>query len=327
MRYRNLGKHGLKVSEISLGTMFYGSKVDKEAALLCLKEAIDQGINHIDSADLYGLIDDIQIDSKKRIRAEAIIGEFLKDYNRDDYVISSKVFTKMRESINSGGLNRKHIREGIQDSLKQLQTDFLDIYYCHRPDPSTPLEETIRVMTDLIEEGLVHYWGTSRWSASLVERAIGLSKYLGLIPPSIEQPKYNFFERSLEVDLLEVAKYHGLGLIAYQPLAGGILTGKYIRDIPNTSRAAKSKYQMGMLEQFGENVSKLIPIADSLEIPLNQFAIAWALRHQEITSVITGASKADHVKNNCEASGIELSSEIIDQIDEVLKNKLQSSYR
>ena len=327
MKYRNLGKHGLKVSEISLGTMFHGSKVSKESALLCLKEAVDQGINHIDNADLYGLIDDIQIDAKKRIRAESIVGEFLKDYNREDYVISSKVYTRMRQSVNSGGLSRKHIREGIQDSLNHLQTDFLDIYYCHRPDLTTPLEETIRVMTDLIEEGLVHYWGTSRWPSTLVERAIGLSKNLGLIPPSVEQPKYNFFERSLEVDLLEIAKYHGFGLIAYQPLSGGILTGKYLENIPKTSRAAKSKYQMGMLEQFGESVSQLVPIADSLEIPINQFAIAWTLRHQEISSVIIGASKPKHVKDNAEASGVELTQETLEQIEEVLKNKLRSSYR
>jgi aryl-alcohol dehydrogenase-like predicted oxidoreductase len=327
MKYRNVGKHGLKVSEISLGTMYHGSKVIKEKALQCLKEAYNQGINHIDNADRYGIYDDIIMDFEKRIRAEAIVGEFLKDYKREDFVISSKVWFKMRSNVNSGGLSRKHIREGILDSLKHLQTDYLDIYYCHRPDPTTPLEETISVMTNLIDEGLIHYWGTSRWPAPLIERAIGLAKNLGLYPPNVEQPKYHLFERYIEVDILEQAKYHGLGLIAYQPLAGGVLTGKYLKKVPNDSRAAQSKYQSGMLGQYGEKVSQLTPIAESLDIPLNQLAIAWTLRKSEISSIITGASKPKQVKSNAEASEISLTKEILDKIEELIDNKPVSLYR
>ena len=298
MKYRNLGKHGLKVSEISLGTMYYGSKVKKEDAIKCLEEAHNQSINHIDNADRYGLFDDIEMDFDKRLRAEAIVGEFLRNYSREDFVISSKVWYKMRDGVNSGGLSRKHIREGILESLKFLQTDYLDIYYCHRPDLTTPLEETISVMTNLIEEGLILYWGTSRWPTYLVERAIGLAKKLGLQAPHVEQPKYNLFERYMEVELSEVAKYHGLGLIAYQPLSGGVLSGKYLKSIPKTSRAAQSRYQVGMIDQFGDKVSEIIPIAESLELPLNQFAIAWVLQHPEISSTIIGASKPDHIKSN-----------------------------
>lgn len=327
MKYRNIGKHGMKVSEISIGTMYHGSKVSKENALKCLKEAHNQGINHIDNADRYGLFDDIKMEFSERIRSESIVGEFLQDYNRDDFVISSKVWYKMRGSVNSGGLNRKHIREGIQDSLKHLQTDFLDIYYCHRPDPTTPLVETISTMTSLIDEGIINYWGTSRWPATLIERAIGIANNLGLQPPNVEQPKYNLFERYLEVDILEIADFHGLGLIAYQPLAGGVLTGKYLEKIPKISRAAKSHYQTGMLEQFGEKVKELVPIAESLEIPLNQFAIAWALQKPQISSVIIGASKPEQVKSNIGASGITLNQETLEKIDEALNNKPRTNYR
>ncbi|NHJ84698.1 MAG: aldo/keto reductase [Asgard group archaeon] len=327
MKYRNLGKHGIKVSEISLGTMYYGSKVSKEDALKCLAEANNQGINHIDCADRYGLYDDIVMDFKDRIRAETIVGEFLTDYNRDDFVLSSKVWYKMRDSVNSGGLSRKHIREGIRDSLKQMKTDYLDIYYCHRPDPTTPLEETISIMTNLVDEGQIHYWGTSRWPAYLIERAIGLAKNFGLQPPAVEQPKYHLFERYMEVEISELASTHGLGVIAYQPLAGGVLTGKYLESIPKTSRAAKSHYQAEMIKLYGERVSELIPLAKSLDLPLNQFAIAWVLQNPQISSVIIGGSKIDHIKSNTLASGIEFSKEILTNIDEVLQNKLTSFYR
>lgn len=327
MKYRKVGKHGIKVSEISIGTMYHGSKVKKENALKCLEEAYNQGINHIDNADRYGLFDDIEMEFEKRVRAEAIVGEFLKDYNREDFVISSKVLFKMRESVNSGGLSRKHIKEGIQDSLKHLQMDYLDIYYCHRPDPTTPLEETISTMTNLIDEGLIHYWGTSRWSAALIERAIGLAKNLGMYPPHVEQPKYHLFERYIEVDILEQASYHGLGLIAYQPLAGGVLTGKYLEKIPKSSRAAQSNYQAGMLEQYGNKVSQLLTIAESLDVPLNQLAIAWTIRRSEISSIITGASKPEQVESNAKASDISLTNEILDKIEELINNKPTSSYR
>ncbi|NHJ49889.1 MAG: aldo/keto reductase [Asgard group archaeon] len=327
MKYRNLGKHGVKVSEISLGTMYHGSKVKKEKALQCLNEAHNQGINHIDNADRYGLFDDIQMDFEKRIRAEAIVGEFLKEHSRDDFVISSKVWFKIRSSINSGGLSRKHVREGILDSLKYLQTDYLDIYYCHRPDPSTPLEETISAMTNLIDEGLIHYWGTSRWPATLIERAIGLAKNRGLYAPHVEQPKYHLFERYIEVDILEQAKAHGLGLIAYQPLAGGVITGKYLEKVPKTSRAAQSNYQAGMLKQYGDKVSQLVPIADSLDIPLNQLAIAWTLRQLEISSIIIGASKPEHVKSNADAVNVNLTPEILEEIENLIQNKPRTSYR
>ncbi|NHJ40065.1 MAG: aldo/keto reductase [Asgard group archaeon] len=327
MKYRKVGKHGIKVSEISIGTMYHGSKVKKENVLKCLEEAYNQGINHIDNADRYGLFDDIEMEFEKRVRAEAIVGEFLKDYNREDFVISSKVLFKMRESVNSGGLSRKHIKEGIQDSLKHLQMDYLDIYYCHRPDPTTPLEETISTMTNLIDEGLIHYWGTSRWPAALIERAIGLAKNLGMYPPHVEQPKYHLFERYIEVDILEQASYHGLGLIAYQPLAGGVLTGKYLEKIPKSSRAAQSNYQAGMLEQYGNKVSQLLTIAESLDVPLNQLAIAWTIRRSEISSIITGASKPEQVESNAKASDISLTNEILDKIEELINNKPTSSYR
>jgi aryl-alcohol dehydrogenase-like predicted oxidoreductase len=174
-----MGKWGLKLSEISIGSMYYVSYIPREAALNCLKEAVDQGINYLDSADRYGIFDS-ELPMEQQTRTELILGEFIKDYDRNDLVIGSKVWYQMNENNpNSGGLSRKHIREGLQESLQCLGTDYLDIYYCHRPDRETALEETILTMSNLIDHGDINYWGTSWWLLTLVERAIWMAKELG----------------------------------------------------------------------------------------------------------------------------------------------------
>lgn len=331
MKYRNLGKHGLKISEISLGTMHYGSYVKKDIALKCLKEAVDQGINYLDSADRYGVFDASGLESNEKIRAESILGDFLKDYNREDFVIGTKVWYKMKEDvITSGGLSRKHIREGIKDSLKHLQTDYVDIYYCHRPDRETPLEETIRVMSNLIDEGYINYWGTSWWPPTLVERTIGIAKNIGAYPPAVEEPPYHMRARFIETDLLEVASYHGLGLITFEALATGLLTGKYFNGEPTLRRKISQQERSDFDEitkQYTELISNLDEIVKELNTSISNLAIAWTLRHPEITSSLTGASKPEHIKMNAEACELSLSENIIKNIDELLNNSPKQYFR
>ncbi|MBU7036443.1 MAG: aldo/keto reductase [Theionarchaea archaeon] len=327
MKYRNLGRHGLKISEISVGTMFHGSYIPREDSTKVLAEALNQGINFIDCADRYGIFDS-ELDSDKRLRAEIILGEFLKDYDREDLVISSKVFYKMRESPNSGGLSRKHIREEINHSLEYLQTDYLDMYFCHRPDRDTPLEETIAVMSRLVDEGLIHYWGTSWWPPVMVERTIALAKEMGHHPPAVEQPPYHFNARFIETDLFDVANYHGLGITAFEALSGGFYTGKYINGVPEGSRGSKTHFvTQERLEARREQLQKLIEIASSLDIPLCQLALAWVLRRPEISSTIMGASRPEQVVVNAGASDVMLDHDILDQIEEVLGNKPVSQFR
>lgn len=325
-----MGKYGLKLSEISIGTMYHGSYIKKEAALACLKEALNQGINFIDSADRYGIMDS-ELPINKRTRAEIILGEFLKDYERDDIVISSKVFKQLRKSVNSGGLSRKHIIESIKASLKYLQTEFLDIYFCHRPDRSTPLEETIRTMTNLIEDGLVHYWGTSWWPPFLVERTIGIAKESGLIPPAVEEPPYHFNSRFIEVELFDVANFHGLGITAFEALSSGLYTGKYLENIPEDSRFAideiKKNIPHDLLEKRRVQILKLMEIANLIDVPLSQLALAWVLRNPEISSTIMGASKPEQVIENSTASEISLDTETIERIENILDNKPTTPYR
>ncbi|MFX1255354.1 MAG: aldo/keto reductase [Promethearchaeota archaeon] len=320
MKYRKLGRHGVKISEISMGTMFYGSYVSKQTGINCLNEAVNQGINHIDTADLYGVVDEIDMKGKKRIRAESIVGDFLKDHDRTDLVISTKVWFKMRDSVNSGGLSRKHIREGIRDSLSQLKTDYLDIYYCHRPDLDTPLEETITTMSNLIDDGLINYWGTSRWSNALIERTIGIAKELGCYPPHVEQSRYNFSEREIEKELIDLASYNGIGLITYGTLAGGIYTGKYLDNIPNDSRLAKTPryYPKDQIDLHHSKLPQLIDLANSLELSITQLAFAWVLRHSEITSILTSATRIEHITSNVKACEVTISKNIIEQIDDIM---------
>lgn len=330
MKYRKMGKHGIKLSEISIGTMYHGSYIKKEAAMACLTEALNQGINFIDCADRYGIMDsELPID--QRTRAEIILGEFLLDQNRDDLVISTKVFKQLRESPNSGGLSRKHIKESIHDSLKYLQTDYVDIYFCHRPDRGTPLEETILTMTNLIEEGSVHYWGTSWWPPFLVERTIGIAKESGLIPPAVEEPPYHMNARFIEVELLDVAKYHGLGITAFEALSGGLYTGKYLNGFPRDSRfsidAIKKDLPKNLFEKRRIQLLKLLEVAGSIDIPLSQLALAWVLRKPEITSTIMGATKPEQVIENAAASEVKLNEEKLEMIEKILDNKPTTPFR
>ncbi|UCF59051.1 MAG: aldo/keto reductase [Candidatus Bathyarchaeota archaeon] len=319
------------VSEISLGTMYHGSYISKNRSQKILRAAIDEGINFIDCADRYGIYDS-DLDIEKCTQAEIILGEFLKQNKRDDLVISSKLWFQMRESVNSGGLNRKHIREGIQKSLKHLQTDYLDVYFCHRPDRATPLNETIATMSTLVDEGLIHYWGTSWWPPYLIERTIGIAKELGYHTPSVEEPPYHMFGRFIEVELFDIASHHGMGIAAFEALAGGFLTGKYLQDIPKGSRADvidsfRESVQSERIKKRNEKIKALKDLAQSIDIPLSHLALAWVLRRPEISSTIMGASKPDQVVSNTAACDVSLDDDTLLRIEEILDNKPTSLFK
>ncbi len=314
MKYRKVGKSGLKISEIALGSwLTFGGSVEAEIANKCLTAAVEQGINFIDSAEIYA-----------HGEAEKVIGKWLQEgaIDRKNLVISSKVFWPMSEDINRWGLSRKNILNAIEGTLERLGVDYIDIYYMHRYDYTTPIKETIEVLDDLIRSGKVLYWGTSVWTAAQLERVNAVAKDLKAHRPIVEQPLYNMFNRFIELEIMSIVKTHGMGLTVWSPLAQGLLTGKYLEGIPKGSRGEKSESIKKLLTE--ENLSKLqqlAGIAEELGIKLNQLALAWILRRPEISAAIIGATKPEHVIENAQASDVVLSKDILARIDEILANE------
>jgi len=311
MRYRRLGDAGMKVSEVALGGwLTFGRTLDEEQVRAAVGAAVDAGINFIDLADVYA-----------RGEAERVFGRALADHRRQDLVISSKAYWPMSDNINDRGLSRKHLFESIEGSLKRLGTDYVDIYFCHRPDDQTPLEETVRAMDDLVRQGKVLYWGTSVWPASRIAAAVGTARGLAAHPPKSEQPRYNMLDRHVEPEILPTCAAHGVGVVVWSPLAEGILTGKYSEGIPPGSRAASDERLRRNLEQADvDRVAALSPIAEELGLEMSQLALAWCLRRPEVSSVITGAGKPEHVTVNAGASGVQLDDEVLERIEAVLDN-------
>jgi voltage-dependent potassium channel beta subunit len=316
MHYRRLGKSGLKVSEISLGSwLTFGSQLDEQNASRLIHAAYDAGVNFFDNADVYA-------DGQ----AEIIMGEAIKDLPREALVISSKVFWPTMPGPNGRGLSRKHIVESINASLRRLQLDYVDLYYCHRFDPDTPADEVVYTMTHLIEQGKILYWGTSEWSAAQISQACGIARQYNLIPPVMEQPQYNMFHRKrLETEIAPLAKELGIGLTTYSPLYFGILTGKYNDGIPEDSRAAMENTAWMndyLTPERLETVQILGEIAVELGISQAQLALAWILRRKEVSSVITGATKISQLEDNLAAADAValLTDDVLAQIDEILGN-------
>ena len=316
MHYRRLGKAGIKVSEISLGAwVTFGNQVDVETAKKILHRAFELGVNFFDNADVYA-----------NGEAERIMGEAIKGLPREELVISSKVFWPTMPGPNGRGLSRKHIVESIDASLKRLDIDYLDLYFCHRYDPDTPIEEIVYTMNMLIQQGKILYWGTSEWMPAQITRAFGVAEKHHLIPPTMEQPKYNMFHRRrVEVELAPLCKDLGLGLTTFSPLLYGILTGKYNQGIPKNSRATMEN--MTWMQDYITpdrigKVEKLGKVAERLGITTAQLAIAWLLRRKEVSSVITGASKLKHLEENLQAmDAVDLLTEdILDEIEMILDN-------
>lgn len=312
MHYRRLGNAGMKVSAVALGGWInYGEgKVPQENARQVVETAYDQGINFFDLADIYG-----------NGGAEKQMGDILNQYPRHTLVISTKVFWPMSDDVNDQGLSRKHIMESIDKSLQRLGTDYVDIYFCHRADPDTPLLETARAMNDLIQQGKVLYWGTSEWNATQIVEISELCERYHLHPPQVEQPQYSMLYRErVETEILPVTEPRGIGLVTWSPLAMGMLTGKYDDGVPDDTRFAREPWarENYMNDQNSARVRKLAPIATRLNISRPQLALAWILRHRSASSVIIGATRAPQVVDNAGAADVVLDEATIAEIETIL---------
>jgi voltage-dependent potassium channel beta subunit len=330
MEYRHLGKSGLEISTLSFGAwVTMGGQIDEETSYECMKIAYDAGVNFFDNAESYA-----------HGNAEVVMGNVIKKagWKRSDLVISTKIFWGGSQP-NQTGLSRKHIIEGARASLVRLQMDYVDLVFCHRPDIYTPIEETVRAMNYLIDQGLAFYWGTSEWTADQIMQAYSVARQYGLIPPTMEQPQYNMFTRQkVEHDYIRLYDEIGLGTTIWSPLASGMLTGKYNQGIPQGTRVTLAGYEW-LLETFEDetaaerikHVKQLIPLAENLGMSMAQLAIAWCMKNPHVSSVITGASKPQQVLENMQVVGFvdRLSADVMDRIEKILENKPQplSDYR
>jgi voltage-dependent potassium channel beta subunit len=314
MEYRRLGRSGLKVSEISLGSwLTYGGSVEARQAESVIDKAYELGINFFDTANVY-----------HRGAAEEVVGQALKKYSRDSYVLATKVFFPMGDGPNDKGLSRKHIMEQCEASLRRMKVDYIDLYQCHRYDPHTPLEETLRALDDLVTQGKALYVGVSEWSAVQIADAASTARELNLDRIVSNQPNYSMLQRYIEKDIVPVSEREGVGQVVFSPLAQGILTGKYKpgAPLPEGSRATDPKSNMFIQRILTEGnlqrVEKLLPIASEYGISLSQLALAWILRLPNISSCIIGASRPEQVEENVKASGVKLSEETLQAIEEIL---------
>lgn len=314
MKYRSLGKWGLKVSEIALGSWMTDVQTPEavDTAKKSVRRAYDLGVNFFDCADAYS-----------GGQAEIFLGKILKEFERSSFAVSSKVFFPTGNGVNDRGLSRKHIIEQIDKSLTNLQVDYLDLYFCHRYDESTPLEETLQAMSDLVAQGKVLYYGVSEWTPVQLTEALYLIKEMGLRPMSVIQPQYNMMDRYIEDEIMGICQKHGLGIVPFSPLSQGLLTGKYRKGqvIPEGSRAthqADRQINNLLTEDHLDKVERLIQVAEGLGTNLSVLALAWCLRKSQISSLITGASRPEQIENNIAASGFELSEEILTEIEQIL---------
>ncbi|MGD8376457.1 MAG: aldo/keto reductase [Acidobacteriota bacterium] len=323
MEYRRLGGSGLKLSALSFGSwVTFSFQVDTKLAERLMGLAYDRGVNFFDNAEVYA-------DGE----SEKIMGKALKKlgWRRDSYCLSSKVYWG-GDLPTQRGLHRKHIFEACDAALQRLQVDHLDLYFCHRPDVETPIEETVRAMDDLVRQGKVMYWGTSEWEAQQIQEAYGIARQHSMTPPSMEQPQYNMFERDrVERKFHRLYEAVGLGTTIWSPLASGILTGKYRDGVPEDSRMALPDYQwlkeMAVDSEAGkERIRKAVDlegIASELGISLTQMAIAWCLKNPNVSTVILGATKTEQLTENLDALDkvALLTDPVMERIESILGNK------
>ena len=322
MEYRRLGHSGLRLSALSFGSwVTFSNQVDDGKAKNLMKVAYDAGVNFFDNAETYASGD-----------SERIMGRALKKlgWGRDTFCVSSKVFWG-GDLPTQRGLNRKHVFDACHAALQRLQVDYLDLYFCHRPDLHTPIEETVRAMHDLVAQGKVMYWGASEWDARQLTEAFGVARALGLTPPVMEQPEYNIFHREkVEGDFLPLYDRFGLGTTIWSPLASGILTGKYRDGIPKDSRMNLKSYEWlrkSLESEKGKRkirlTNELQKVADDLGISLPRLAIAWCLKNPRVTTVILGASKPEQLHENLKALNdvALLDDAVMARIETIVENK------
>lgn len=313
MTYRNLGHCGLKVSSYSLGgwTTFGGSLKDFTSIRAMLRVAYEAGINFYDMADVYAMGE-----------AERLMGAALKDFPRHELVISSKVFWPMSEDVNDRGLSRKHIIESVNRSLSRIGSEYLDIYYCHRYDPETPVEETVRIMNDLIHHGKILYWGTSEWTYEQIQEAMNVCERGGYYRPVVEQPQYSLLARKkYETDTQKAVEQWNLGVTTWSPLASGMLTGKYDDGIQTDSRYSKLEW---LKDSFytSKNISRvreMKDLADKLNVSRAQLALAWVHSQETVSSVILGANSIEQLKENLGARELKLDDQIKSTLSRLFK--------
>ena len=325
MNYRRLGKSGLKLSELSYGSwVTFSFQLDESAAEDCMKVAYDAGVNFFDNAEVYA-------DGE----SEVIMGKVLQKmkWSRDTYSVSSKVYWGGEKPMQRG-LSRKHIHDACHAALKRLQVDYLDLFFCHRPDRHTPIEESGRAMDSLVKQGKVLYWGTSEWSADEIRAAYGVANQYNLEPPTTEQPQYNLFEREkLEREYLRLFDDEGLGTIIWSPLASGILTGKYAEGIPKGSRMELPEYgflrkrlESPIGQDMVEKTKQLVAFADDIGISLIHLALAWCLKNPNVSTVILGASNSDQLRDNLRAVDVaeKVTPEVMDKIEQIVQSRPES---
>jgi voltage-dependent potassium channel beta subunit len=322
MEYRRLGRSGLKLSCLSLGSwVTFSFQLDDKAAMTLMQKAFDAGINFFDNAEVYAAGE-----------SERIMGRSLKKlgWTRDSYCVSSKAYWG-GELPTQRGLHRKHIHDACHAALGRLQVDYLDLFFCHRPDLETPIEETVRAMHDLVQQGKVLYWGTSEWSAQQIQQAYGCARQFGLTPPTMEQPQYNMLHRDrVEREYHRLYTEIGLGTTIWSPLASGLLTGKYRDGIPEDSRMALPDYRW-LRERIEteegraqiEKAEVLARIADELRMSRAQLAIAWCLKNTSVSTVILGASRVQQLEENLASLDklALLDDAVMDMIESVVQNR------
>jgi aryl-alcohol dehydrogenase-like predicted oxidoreductase len=314
MRYRQLGDSDLKVSEISLGSwLTYGGGVGDESARACVEAAFEAGINFVDTANVYA-----------RGGAEDFLGDVLQSRPRDSYVLATKLYFPMDDTGENQGLSRRQVEKQIDDSLRRLRTDYVDLYQCHRYDRSTPLEETMAALSDVVSSGKARYLGFSEWSAPQIQAALDLSREEGYAKFVSSQPQYSMLHREPENEVFPLCKANGISQIVWSPLAQGALTGKYKPGQPLPEGTRATSEQMGSMmgnwldDEVLETVQQLVPVAERLGITMAQLALAWVLREENVASAIVGASRPEQVHDNASASGIELDAETLAEIDGIL---------
>jgi aryl-alcohol dehydrogenase-like predicted oxidoreductase len=309
MEYRQLGDSDIEVSEISLGSwLTYGGGVEQDQTEACTRAAFDAGINFFDTSNIYGVG-----------AAETAWGEILKNFRREEFIVATKLFFPM--DADSGGLSREEVHKQIDASLERLQTDYVDLYQCHRPDPDTPIEETMEALTEVCEAGKAREIGFSEWTIEQIEASLevpGAKKFVS------SQPQYNMIWRAPEAELIPFCEEHGISQIVWSPLAQGVLTGKYSPGEPPPEDSRAASEEMGAMmdryrsDELLEAVQRLRPIAEDVGVSMATLALAWCLRQANLASVIIGATRPEQVHQNAEASGVKLDQNTLGDIDDAL---------
>ncbi|MCB0516883.1 MAG: aldo/keto reductase [Chitinophagales bacterium] len=322
MQYRKLGNSGIKVSVLSLGSwLTFGKQISDDTAEALMIQAYEQGVNFFDNAEIYA-----------RGKSEIVMGNILKklQWDRSSYLVSSKAFFgRGDQRPNMTGLSRKHLTEACHEALRRLQTDYLDLFFCHRPDPETPIEETVRTMNTLIQQGKILYWGTSEWSAKEIQTAWEIAEKHHLIGPLMEQPQYNMFHRErFEEEYAPLYKKYGTGTTIWSPLASGVLTGKYNSGMPQETTRLNMEgldwlRESSLSEERVAKAVKLEKIANIAGLSLTQLALLWCLHNENVSTVILGASKITHLQENLKTIDLQknYTADVHKEVETVLNNK------